>query len=106
MAHYNFNKAIQIGVRGEDIIREHLETYGFVFISDNKDNEYDLKMNFNDKTYRFEIKTDVYCRPDMDTGNIFVEVEANNKESGIKVSKSNYFINYFPYLNEISFNAT
>jgi len=101
MAYYDFKKDIAIGERGEDIIREHLEEYGFTFVSNNKDNEYDLKMSFNEKEYKFEIKTDVYCRPDKDTGNIFVEIEARNKESGIKVSKSNYFVNYFPYLNEI-----
>lgn len=102
MANYNFTEDLTIGKKGELVIRNYLEEKGFEFISDNDNNEYDLLMSFNStKNYKFEIKTDVFCKPDSDTGNIFVEVEAYGKDSGINVSKSDYFINYFPYLKEI-----
>jgi len=101
MAYYDFKKDLSVGKQGELILKTHLEKRGFGYISDNDDNEYDLLMSYNNKQYKFEIKTDVYCKPDKDTGNIFVEVESYNKNSGILVSKSDYFINYFPYLKEI-----
>ena len=101
MANYNFNEDLTIGKKGEVIIKEFLEDKGFNYISENDNNEYDLLMSLVDKQYKFEIKTDVFCKPDSDTGNIFIEVEAYGKNSGINVSKSDYFINYFPYLKEI-----
>lgn len=107
MANYNFFKDLTIGEKGEVIMKEYLEDKGFYYISDNKNNEYDLLMSLSEKPYKFEIKTDVFCEPHKDTGNIFVEVESYNKDkemyvkSGINVTKSDYFVNYFPYLKEI-----
>jgi len=107
MANYNFNKDIEIGEDGEVMVRFDLESVGGVFISDNKDNSHDLVMNmpnrvgsgYNETTY--EIKTDVYCRPDLDTGNIFVEFESRGKESGISVTNADWFVTYFKHFREI-----
>jgi hypothetical protein len=107
MANYNFKKDIELGEEGEYIIRLDLESVGGKFIEDNKDNAYDLIMEMpirSDSTFRlvsYEIKTDVFCRPDMDTGNIFVEFESRGKDSGITVTKAEWFVTYFKHFNEV-----
>jgi hypothetical protein len=107
MANYDFNKDIQIGEDGEEIIRFDLESLGGLFISDNKDNSYDLIMDMPKrdgsgyKKTTYEIKTDVYCRPDCDTTNIFVEFESRGKDSGISVTSSDWFVTYFKHFREI-----
>lgn len=107
MGKYDFVQDVVSGEKGEKIIREFLESRGAKFISDNKDNSYDLLMLMsNGKNVSFEIKTDVYCEPHNDTNNLFVEFECRNKPSGISVTKSNYFVNYYPHLKEVWFIKT
>lgn len=106
MGEYNFNKDVVSGEKGEQVIREHLESYGAEFISDNKDSNYDLIMIINNKKISFEIKTDVYCEPHNDTNNLFIEFECRGNPSGISVSKSNYFVTYYPHLKEVWFIKT
>ena len=53
-----------------------------------------------------EIKTDVFCKPHNDTGNIFVEFECRGKESGIMVTEAKWFVTYFKHLNEIWYIKT
>jgi hypothetical protein len=112
MANYNFNKDIEIGEAGEGIVRLDLESVGGKFIGDNKNNTHDLVMEMpkrNDDGYNmvsYEIKTDVFCRPDLDTGNIFVEFESRNKSSGVVVSKADWFVNYFKHFREIWYIKT
>lgn len=111
MANYNFNKDIEIGEEGEMIVATDLISVGGEFISDNKNNSYDLVMNMPNrkggkKITTYEIKTDVFCRPDMDTGNIFVEFESRGKSSGIVVSTSDWFVNYFKHFREIWYIKT
>jgi hypothetical protein len=107
MAEYNFKKDIVVGEKGEQIIREYLESYGAKFISDNKDFNYDLLMLMpNNEEVPFEIKTDVLCQPHNDTNNLFIEFECRNKSSGISVSNSKYFVTYYPFLKEVWFIKT
>jgi hypothetical protein len=112
MANYNFKKDIDIGEAGETIVRLDLESLGGIFISDNKDNRYDLLMKVplkNGLGYQevsYEIKTDVYCRPHMDTGNLFIEFESRGSDSGISVSKSDWFVTYFEHFREIWYIKT
>jgi hypothetical protein len=112
MANYDFKKDINIGEAGEVIVRLDLESVGGTFISDNKDNKYDLLMNmpirgsFNYQKVSYEIKTDVYCRPHMDTGNLFVEFESRGSASGITVSEADWFVTYFEYFKEIWYIKT
>ncbi len=107
MANYNFNKDIEIGEDGEYVVRLDLESLGAIFVSDNKNNSHDLIMSTPEKTgdgvknVSYEIKTDVFCRPHLDTGNIFIEYESRGKDSGITVTTAEWFVTYFKHFNEI-----
>lgn len=107
MANYNFNKDIEIGEDGEYVVRLDLESLGGIFISDNKNNSHDLVISVPEKSgngfknVTYEIKTDVFCRPHSDTGNIFIEYESRGKDSGITVTTAEWFVTYFKYFNEI-----
>jgi hypothetical protein len=118
---YNFNVDLNDGEKGEQIIVNFLEKHNFKLQNDNKDNKYDLRMINNEgKLTTFEIKTDVYCYPETfreingrniripgnDTGNIFIEKECRGKLSGISVTKANWFVTYYPYLNQAWFIKT
>lgn len=114
MANYNFNEDIDVGERGEGVIKTELENKGLKFIDDNKDSKYDLKMELNSKIITFEVKTDVWCVPgrhvDMpfgriwveakDSGNLFIEYQSRNKPSGIAVTNAQVFVYYYPFLNQ------
>tara|TARA_R100001015_G_C4634558_1_gene201278 strand:- start:1504 stop:2028 length:525 start_codon:yes stop_codon:yes gene_type:complete len=119
---YNFNTDINVGEKGESIISNFLISHGCKFINDNKDNKYDLKMlTHNNIPTTIEIKTDVYCYPERtvisennteeiikarDTGNMFIEKECRGKLSGISVSKSRWFVMYYPYFKQAWFIRT
>jgi hypothetical protein len=112
MANYNFKKDINIGEAGETIVKLDLESIGGVFISDNKDNKYDLLMDMplrgesGYKKVSYEIKTDVFCKPYLDTGNIFIEFECRGSDSGISVSEADWFVTYFQHFREIWYIKT
>lgn len=97
---YNFKTDIEIGERGEEIISKDLEKMGANFITDNKDIEYDLMMEVpqKPKKVRYEIKTDIFCKPNNDTGNLFIEYECRDKPSGINATKADWFVMFYPYL--------
>ena len=107
MANYDFNKDIIEGEEGEQIVMRDLERLGCEFLRDNKDNQYDLIVKTKSgKERTFEIKTDVYCKSDWDTGNLFVEFECRGKSSGINVTKAEYFVTYYKHLKEIWYIKT
>jgi len=106
MAHYSFRKDIHEGEEGELIVIEQLKKFGAVPVSQNKDNRYDVIIERNGQKIKYEIKTDVYCKPYKDTGNIFVETECRGKKSGINVTKAQWFVTYFKFLNEIWYIKT
>jgi hypothetical protein len=112
MANYNFKKDINIGEAGETIVKLDLESIGGVFISDNKDFKYDLLMDMplrgksGYKKVSYEIKTDVFCKPYLDTGNIFIEFECRGSDSGISVSEADWFVTYFQHFREIWYIKT
>ena len=103
MANLNFNQDLVLGNSGEIVIKEFLETKGCEFINLNDNNQYDLKMKKNNNEITYEIKTDVFVAPIYDTGNIFIEYESRGKNSGISVTKADWFVTYFKYLKEIWF---
>lgn len=103
MAHYNFRKDLKEGVKGEEFIVTYLETRGLTYLHSNNDNKYDIKMNKNGIDITYEIKTDFYCKPNQDRGNLFVEFECRKKPSGIEVTEAEWFVTFFPYLREIWF---
>ena len=107
MASYNFRKDLSLGQDGEADIVEHLEAMGLEYISSNNDNKYDVIMsNKLNEEVKYEIKTDVYCTPRYDTGNIFVEYECRGKASGIRVTEAKWFVTYFKNLDEIWYIET
>jgi len=106
MANYNFRKELIEGEEGERIVLTDLESMGGTFISDNKDNRYDLLISKNGKEITYEIKTDVLCSPSYDTGNIFLEYECRGKTSGIMVCQADWFVTYFKHFNELWYIKT
>ena len=104
---YNFKDDVKDGEKGETIIADFLITKGYKLISDNKDNKFDLRMLEPDgRETTIEIKTDVLCTPERDTGNMFIEKHSRGKDSGIAVSQAEWFVMYYPYLNESYFIKT
>jgi hypothetical protein len=98
---YNFKEDKLTGEQGEEFITEFMTNIGYNFISDNKNNKYDLLMSFRGRQIKYEIKTDVLLSPERDTGNIVVEFECNGKLSGISVTEAEFYVYYIPKLNEI-----
>jgi len=119
---YNFKTGIDVGEKGEKVISDFLISHGCKFLNDNKDNKYDLKMlTHNNIPTTIEIKTDFYCYPERtitlennvektikarDSGNMFIEKECRGKLSGISVTKSKWFVIYYPYLQKAWFIRT
>ena len=106
MAHLNFRQDLVLGNNGEKTVRTFLEANSAIFINENHDNKYDLKMLVNGLETTYEIKTDVLCTPTKDTGNIFIEFKCRNKPSGIEVSEADWFVTNFKHLNELWFIKT
>tara|TARA_R110000796_G_scaffold58413_5_gene134938 strand:+ start:32503 stop:32979 length:477 start_codon:yes stop_codon:yes gene_type:complete len=101
MANYNFNKDLNDGEKGENLVIEHLKKLGGHLIHKNHDNRYDALIERKGENIKYEIKTDFFCKPTWDTGNIFVETECRGKKSGILVTEAEWFVTYYKYLNEI-----
>ena len=59
MANYNFKKDIKIGEDGEGTVVAYLESKGAKLINDNKNNEYDVIMEYGGEQIKYEIKTDL-----------------------------------------------
>ena len=106
MAHYKFNKDLIEGEEGELVVIEQLKNFGATLIHQNKDNRYDVLVERNGKNIKYEIKTDVYCKPDRDTGNMFIETECRGKKSGINVTQAEWFVYFYPLLDEIWYIKT
>lgn len=108
MGNYSFSDDLNlIGNQGEKHVALDLISEGAALINDNNNKDYDLKMQMpNGKVVLFEVKTDDYCKPGRDTGNMFIEFECRGKESGIRVTKSDYFVYYYPHFKEIWYIKT
>lgn len=100
--HYNFKKDLIIGEEGEEIIIQDLVSMGAEYDSNNKTNSHDVIITFNNKKISYECKTDFFD----DTGNMFIETSCRGKESGILVTKADWFVTYFKKLNEIWYIKT
>jgi hypothetical protein len=102
MANYNFNKDLVIGEEGEQVVIDDLVSMGATYDSNNKNNTHDVIVNFKNKKISYECKTDFFD----DTGNMFIETSCRGKDSGIMVTKANWFVTYFKKLNEIWYIKT
>ena len=115
MAEYNFNQDIDVGERGELVLINEFEKKGLLFLNDNKNNKYDIKMKLpSGGETTLEVKTDVWCAPGRyldlpfgriwteakDSGNLFIEFQSRNKPSGVTVTQADTFIYYFPFFKE------
>lgn len=106
MAYNDFRQDISTGERGEITVIKNLESMGLEFVSDNKDNRYDFIMRKDGRDIAYEVKTDVFCAPIMDSGNLFLEFECRGKESGIAVTQAEWFVTYFKFLKQIWYIRT
>lgn len=86
-SYYNKNNIlVKYGIKGELIAKFYIESIKEeVFLLYNHNDEYDLLTN----KYKYEIKTDSNF---IKYNSVFLEFESNKKESGIKTSKSDYYI--------------
>ena len=104
MANLNFKTDLKLGNEGEQVVVEFLKTKGCTYLKSNNDNKYDIMLtNSKGDEITYEIKTDVKCAPLFDTGNLFVEYSSRGKGSGIQTTQADWFVTYFPYLNELWF---
>lgn len=100
----SFEKDKYYGELGENFVKNFLiYTKNMTYIMSNKTNSYDIQMSNRGKSLTFEVKTDlkVHSDPEIDTGNLFVEFESRGKPSGISVVNSNYYIFYFPKIEQV-----
>jgi len=100
MANYDFKQDILVGEQGEIVIKDDLIQMGAKLIDTNKDYRYDLLMEKAGEQIKYEVKTDVYCKPTYDTGNMFIEFECRGYASGIYVTEAKWFVMYYKFLKE------
>ena len=104
----NFQLSLALGEQGEKVVRKFLESLGYTFLSKSEEISHDYIFLKDGKKCMFEIKTDgAHIRPDKktgelyETGNMVVEYESRGKTSGIAATKAEFFVTYYPQLNEI-----
>lgn len=85
------------GEAGEMVIARLMLQKGYDIVEMNKTMDYDIKITdgFFEKT--LEVKTDRYeYFTGRITDNMFIEVSCNGKLSGVRGSKADYFVYYYP----------
>lgn len=92
-----FNKDLEQGELGEQIIAERFFKKGWQILEFRKDKKWDVKMIKGGVITTLEIKTDRYeYFGGKITNNIFLELYCSGKKSGILGSEADFFIYYFP----------
>lgn len=103
MANYDFNKDLVIGNKGEDVVLNDLISLGAKVLVKRTDNsDYDFMISRNGNKITYECKTDFF----PDTGNLFVETKCRGKDSGINVTKADWFVTYFIHSEELWYIRT
>lgn len=104
----DFDLSLQMGAKGEKIVIKFIESEGYIFLSKCDTNSHDFIFLKNGIEYVFEIKTDSghFRQSDRtgemyDTGNIVTEYTSRGKVSGLYVTNAEFFVTYFPILNEL-----
>ena len=96
-----FKTDLKFGESGEKWIIKFLKKYSEWVCIDSRSNESrshsDLKYTKAGKIKYVEVKTDKY----KDTGNIMVEFQCSGKDSGIRTTKSDMWINHFVLQKEV-----
>lgn len=107
MGKYDFKKDIITGQNGENIIREHiLNITGAKLIEINHDKKFDFMIEKDGVKKTYEVKTEEYCRPGSDNGNLFIEIECRGQASGIMATMSDWYVFYLPYRKQIWYIPT
>lgn len=86
------------GNKGEIVIAEYLSNRrDYDIVEYRNDSKYDFMLKKDDTTITFEVKTDRYeYLKKIITGNFFIELSCNGRDSGIMVTEADYFVYYFP----------
>lgn len=122
MGHYSFPKDLEFGNVGEEIVRKYLsKNYGTKLVgkSDVKEKNhklFDLSFEFpHSKNVTYEVKSeDIYIVPrkvlpngavfpGRDTGNLFIEYMCYQNDSGIMVTKGDWWGQVLVHIGEIWF---
>lgn len=85
MAHYNFQKDLELSQSSVQKVRGLLEEKNAIDISINDDKNYDIKCSLSGKTLTIETKEDLMY---AFTGNVAIEYISRGKPSGISTSKA------------------
>jgi len=94
------------GNHGEVIVANYLkQKKGYKILNYNNDMDYDVKVELKGKELLLEIKTDMYEYYNETTNNMFIEMKCGGHNSGIKGTKADIFMYYFPD-HEIVYWAT
>lgn len=104
-----FLKDLKFGNDGEMVVYNHLKTIKpeIELIDTCNNSDYDFKIKSDNNEITYEVKTeDQYCKPGNNTGNIFVEIECNQKPSGIMRTKANWYAFYLPHYKQIWYIKT
>jgi hypothetical protein len=91
-----FRSDLKDGELGEDLVAEFLIGKGYKVLERRKDNWWDIKVERIGIETTLEIKTDRWEKFNRITGNMFIEVSCSGKDSGIMVTKADYFIYFYP----------
>lgn len=99
-----FNKSLTQGMLGEKIMSCYMNVlYGLKDIKFNDSDDlktlrkYDFGGYINGVWTTYEVKTDLYeYHKNIKTDNMFIEFKCNGKVSGIRASKADYLLYYYP----------
>ena len=91
-----FRSDLKDGELGEDLVAEFLIKKGYKILERRKDNWWDIKVEKIGIENTLEIKTDRWEKFNRITNNMFIEVSCSGKDSGIMVTKADYFIYFYP----------
>lgn len=86
-----FCNDLQFGKKYEKIALQYLVYDTVEFAPDKKFSDYDFVVTNNDKTTKYEVKSD---RLTYKTGNLAIEYECSDKPSGVSTTKADYYM-YF-----------
>ena len=101
-----FWRDLKLGKDIEKKISMLYEKEGYTQLQRSDDSRFDLVLQKDTQIKSFEIKTDLYCSKEKDSGNIFVEYEYKGRPSGINVSEADWWVFYFLNLEELWFIQT
>ena len=89
MPHYNFRDDLPIAQETEKEVAKILQDKGAEIIEFNNDNRYDIKIRWKGQEKTIEVKEDFTCQR---TGNVGLEFSCRGKDSGIAVSKADFYV--------------